>query len=303
MKDSVEDLSALARRGELDASQQRRLELALQSSSEARLLHRAGLDLDLAGSMLPGDDALAERVKRRVLLRVLPAVAPRRRRLVSWGVAAAAACLAVAAAAGAVTELRPLRALFGLSAPVPPAPVPPAPARQVAAHIVTTLPPSPSPAAQVAEPVASAVASARPAAQSSPKVPAPVDAGSPSELFASAAGARRRGKPQEAIVLYDALQSRFPSSPEANAADIALGMLRLSHGSARSALEHFSRYLAHNPRAELAPEALWGQGQALSSLGRQSEARRSFGSLLERYPDSPYASAARAKLEATKSGP
>jgi len=300
MKDSVEDLSALARRGELDTSQQRRLELALQSSSEARLLHRAGLDLDLAGSMLPGDDALAERVKRRVLSRVLPAAAPRRRRLVSWGVAAAAACLAVAAGAGAVTELRPLRVLFGLSAPVPPAP-----AHQVSGHVVATLPPSPlpSPVVQVAEPVASATASARPAAQSSVRAPAAVDAGSPSELFASAAGARRRGKPQEAIVLYDALQSRFPSSPEANAADIALGMLRLSHGSARSALEHFSRYLAHNPRAELAPEALWGQGQALSSLGRQSEARRSFGNLLERYPDSTYASAARAKLEATKSGP
>ena len=87
------------------------------------------------------------------------------------------------------------------------------------------------------------------------------------------------------------------------AADIALGMLRLSRGSARSALEHFSRYIAHNPKTELLPEALWGQGQALSSLGRQSEARRSYRSLLERYPDSTYASAARAKLEATKSGP
>ncbi|HEY6079553.1 MAG TPA: outer membrane protein assembly factor BamD, partial [Polyangiaceae bacterium] len=126
---------------------------------------------------------------------------------------------------------------------------------------------------------------------------------SASELFASAASARRRGKPSEAIVLYDALQSRFPASAEAKAADIALGMLRLSHGSARAALGHFSRYLAHDPRAALAPEALWGQGQALSRLGRQSEARRSFASLLERYPSSTYASAARAKLEATKSAP
>ena len=94
MRDSVEDLSALSRRGELDAAEQRRLQLALQSSSEARLLHRAGLDLDLAGSMLPGDDALAERVKRRVLARVLPAAAPRRRRLLPWGIAAAVACKA-----------------------------------------------------------------------------------------------------------------------------------------------------------------------------------------------------------------
>jgi TolA-binding protein len=297
MRDSSEDLSALSRRGELDVAEQRRLQLALQSSSEARLLHRAGLDLDAAGSVLPGDDALAERVKRRVLERVLPAAAPRRRRLLPWGIAAAVACMAVAAVAGAVTELRPLRALFGLSAPEPPAL-----AHQVALAVALAKPPPP-PVAQAPEPAASAVAKALPAAPSSVKTAAPLDDGSASELFASAASARRRGKPQEAIVLYDALQSRFPASAETKAADIALGMLRLSRGSSRSALEHFSRYLAHNPRAELAPEALWGQGQALASLGRQSEARRSFASLLERYPDSTYASAARAKLEAPKSGP
>ena len=297
MRDSSEDLSALARRGELDAAEQRRLQLALQSSSEARLLHRAGLDLDAAGSVLPGDDALAERVKQRVLARVLPAAAPRRRRLASWGIAAAAACMAVAAAAGAVTELRPLRALFGLSAPVPPAP-----ARKLVAQ-VPLLQPTPAPVAQAPEPVVRSAAKAVPAAQPSGRAVASVDGGSASELFASAASARRRGKPQEAIVLYDALQSRFPGSAEAKAADIALGMLRLSRGSSGAALEHFSRYLAHNPRAELAPEALWGQSQALSSLGRQNEARRSLTSLLERYPDSTYASAARAKLEAPKSGP
>ena len=297
MRDSVEDLSALSRRGELDAAEQRRLQLALHSSSEARLLHRAGLDLDLAGSMLPGDDALAERVKRRVLARVLPAAAPRRRRLLPWGIAAAVACMAVAAVAGAVTELRPLRALFGLSAPVPPAA-----ARKVALPVAASKPVSP-PAAQAAEPAASVAAKAASLPQPGVKAASPLDAASASELFASAASARRRGKPQEAILLYDALQSRFPASAEANAADIALGMLRLSRGSSRSALEHFSRYIAHNPGTELLPEALWGQGQALSSLGRQSEARRSYRSLLERYPNSTYASAARAKLEAPKSGP
>src|SRR5689334_19407459 len=109
MKDSVEDLSALSRRGELDTAERRRLELLLGSSSEARLLHQAGLELDQAGSVLPGDDALAERVKRRVMARVQPMPARRRRRLLPWAVAAAVACVAVAAG-GAVVGLRPLRA-------------------------------------------------------------------------------------------------------------------------------------------------------------------------------------------------
>lgn len=298
MKNSVEDLSALSRRGELDAAERRRLELLLDSSSEARLLHRAGLELDQAGSVLPGDDALAERVKRRVMARVQPVAARRRRRLLPWAIAAAVACVAVAAG-GAVMGLRPLRAIF--STVVPSAPV----AAAVAPRSGVSAPPAPA-ALVSAAPTAVAVpepAGAPTPAVSAPKVAATSDASNASELFASAAAARRRGKAQEAMLLYDALQNRFPASAEANAADMALGMLRLQRGSARSALEHFTRYLSRNPRAELVPDALWGKAQALSTLGQRAEARRSYATLVERYPDSTYASAARAKLEASKPEP
>jgi TolA-binding protein len=301
MRDSVEDLSALLRRGELDVAERRRLELALGSSSEAQLLHRAGLELDQAGSMLPGDDALAERVKRRVMARVLPARASRRRWFLPWGIAAAVACVAVAAG-GAVVGLRPLRALLSLpvlstpsgatsprrAAEPPPRPAPPTHGSAQAVQIDALPAPTPVPSA--------------PGAASKSSAGAP-DASSASELFANAASARRRGKAQEAMLLYDALQSRFPGSAEANAADMALGMLRLQRGSPRSALEHFTRYLSRNPRAELVPDALWGKAQALSSLGLHAEARRSYGSLVQRYPDSTYAAAARAKLEASKPEP
>ncbi len=300
MRDSIEDLSALSRRGELDVAERRRLELALASSSEARLLHRAGLELDQAGSVLPGDDALAERVKQRVLRRALPAAAlpKRRRRLLAWGIAAAVACVAVAAG-GTVAGFQPLRAVF--STPAVLAPKLPAKAAPAAARAAST------PAVAVAHEPAPA---ARPATDAPVPVPVPVskpavgvEATSPGELFASAAMARRRGKPQEAMLLYDALQNRFPGSAEANAADMALGMLRLQRGQARSALDHFTHFLSRNPRSELAPEALWGKAQALSGLGRGAEARRNYASLLERYPDSTYAAAARGKLEASQSEP
>jgi TolA-binding protein len=290
MRDSVEDLSALLRRGELDAAERRRLELALVSSSEMRLLHRAGLELDQAGSMLPGDDELAERVKRRVMARVLPVAPARRRRLLPWGIAAAVACVAVAAA-GAVGGLRPFAAMFSTVAS--PAPQPP---RRAAVPA-----PLPAPPPVVAQ--ATDVVGAPPPVVSAAKPIAAPDPSSASELFANAASARRRGKGPEAMLLYDALQSRFPGSAEANAADMALGMLRLQRGSARSALEHFRRYLSRNPRAELVPDALWGKAQALSSLGQNAEARRSYASLLERFPDSTYAAAARSKLEASKPEP
>ena len=300
MRDSIEDLSALSRRGELDAAERRRLELALASSSEARLLHRAGLELDKGGSMLPGDDALAERVKRRVMARVLPVASVRRRRFLPWGIAAAVACVAVAAA-GTVVGYRPLRALFSTSvAAAPPPqqkPSAPAPAVAVAPQVLT--------GAEAKAPDSGVSAVSTPAPANTPKSVVALDASasSPSELFASAASARRRGKTQEAMLLYDALQSRFPASAEANAADMALGMLRLQRGSANSALEHFTRYLSRNQHAELVPDALWGKAQALSSLGRGAEARRGYQSLLEHYPDSTYAAAARSKLEASKPGP
>jgi TolA-binding protein len=299
MRDSVEDLSALVRRGELDSADRRRLEIALASSSEARLLHQAGLELDQAGSVLPGDDALAERVKQRVLRRALPVVPARakRRRLLPWGIAAAVACVAVAAG-GTVAGFHPLRAVFSTLAAVGPK----APAKATALALRPT-PPATGAGSLPVQPEASVSAARAPVAAVVPKVVAAVEGPSASELFANAASARRRGKPQEAMLLYDALQNRFPGSAQANAADMALGMLRLQRGQARSALDHFTHYLSRNPRSELAPEALWGKAQALSSLGRGAEARRNFASLLERYPDSTYAAAARAKLEAPKSEP
>jgi hypothetical protein len=108
MKDSLEDLSARARRGELDAAEQRRLQLALKASFEAHLLHRAGCEMDAEGAMLAGDDALSERIQRRVLDRAAPAAPVRRRRFSAWGIAAAVACVAAVATAGGVVGLRRL---------------------------------------------------------------------------------------------------------------------------------------------------------------------------------------------------
>jgi TolA-binding protein len=92
------------------------------------------------------------------------------------------------------------------------------------------------------------------------------------------------------------LRTRYPNSPEATASDITLGKLELERGAAAAALSHFDDYLQRSAGGALAPEALWGRSQALTRLGRNSEAAASLSQLLERYPNSPYASSARAKL-------
>jgi len=76
-------------------------------------------------------------------------------------------------------------------------------------------------------------------------------------------------------------------------------MLRLQTGAARAALANFRRYLKRNASSQLAPEALFGEAQALEALGQKSAALQSYAFLLRRYPDSAYAGAAKAKLQTT----
>jgi TolA-binding protein len=130
---------------------------------------------------------------------------------------------------------------------------------------------------------------ASPTSASNPK-------GDAAALFSAAALARREGNAGKAVALLDSLQQRFPASREARSSDMTLGSLHLQRGAPAAALEHFGRYLRTAPRGELASEALWGQAQALTALGRRSEAEARLRQLVERFPGSPYAAASRVKL-------
>lgn len=98
------------------------------------------------------------------------------------------------------------------------------------------------------------------------------------------------------MALYSELVQRFPGAAEADSAEIALGMLSLQTGALAQGLGYFERYLTTRPQGQLAVEALWGKTRALTALGREAEARRDLSVLVNRYPRSTYAAAARAKL-------
>ncbi len=274
MKDSPEDLSARSRRVTLGETDERRLGLALESSHESRLLHQAGLDFDAEDAVLPGDEAVADRVAKRVLTQVRAVRELRRskpagrRRLSRWAFAAAAALLSAIATAGTMLAVRHFETKAGyrewLEAPADTAPVVKAPPPLKTAVRVE---PAPSAAPSVAVETA-----AVPTPKSKPERSASAE--NAAELFASASLARREGGSAAAIALYDSLQSRYPNSPEARAADLPLGMLHLQRGQARQALVHFQRLRQKNPRGQMASEALWGEAQALSSLGRSADAAR-----------------------------
>ena len=67
-------------------------------------------------------------------------------------------------------------------------------------------------------------------------------------------------------------------------------------GRPADALAGFSAYLDADPRGTLSEEALVGRAQALQELGRNSEMRDAWRSLLERFPESVHAPAAQRQI-------
>jgi len=300
MKNRLEDLSVHARRRNLSKAEAHQLEQHLDASPDARLWHRAGCAFDAEDVVLPGDHAATERVLDRLARRTLPQPAlpqlaapqPTRSRPRFAALLVAAALLAMCAAAAAVMGARALRRNEASVAPT------------AAAASVPSLPRS-APVVPIApETALSAPTAVTPNLALNARAPSvSTDGQTPADLLSAAGQARRQGYSARAIDLLSALQTRFPNSPEARSSDISLGMLQLKSGAAAAAERHFDHYLERSPNGALASEALWGQAQAAFARGNEAGGRRSLASLLERYPASPYASAARARLRAGTAAP
>ncbi len=282
-------LSARERRGELDAAERRRLEMALSASLEFQLLHEAGRGFDAEDAWLPGDDAAAERVTQAVLARTRGS-RPRRR---GWVMALVGALVLVVISAGTARAMYGTWRFWSGATPATPG--------VTDIHKGKAHKPSRVGSSKVQTPatVETLQRLEEPVAPESPVARAVAESPSPSQLFADATRARQKGQLDRAIVLYDTLQGRFPGSAEAQASDIALGMLHLGRGNPGPAAAHFRRYLRQSPNAALASEALFGQARSYEALGRAAEARQSFAELLRRYPDSAYADVARSKINSS----
>lgn len=108
-------------------------------------------------------------------------------------------------------------------------------------------------------------------------------------LMARAQAAHAQQRLARASQLYAELMVRFPSSPEASVAPLALGRLLLQQGQGPEALAAFDAYLARG--GGLGMEARLGRIQALAALGRHEERAAAIADFVERYPDSRAAQA------------
>jgi TolA-binding protein len=324
-EDGLEDLLIRARRYQLDEEEEKRLEVAVQSSRELEVLYRAGVQFDAGASLLAGDEARLDALVRRTLARLdqgsapaspalrarsaKPARSAHRALAVRYFAASLAFSLLLSVAlasawdymerCGALARTREAAARAAQAAHAEP--------KQAAARAAPApnVPPSAepiaTPAAVPGSPAGSALRTAPEAASPrqlrAPLIaeakPAPSAELDQSQLFAQANALRRQGDSAGAIALYEQLRSQYPSSAEAEDAQVLLGNLLLGQSSARSALQKFEGYGS----GALTLEALWGKAQALRTLGSPEE-QGVLQTLLRDYPSSPYAAAARKRLHA-----
>jgi hypothetical protein len=254
----------------------------------------------------------------------LAGIAPRRRpRRTAVMLLAAAAVLAAGAAGATGLTGRVWSQIRGNGQDpthAEPAVVVPAPAMLGAAPAAVTEAPIDVPTERVKAVVAPPVVmTGAPAAPSVPSVmrtnlpvaaPAPVPSAaapvgtvpasssalaSAASMFDAANAARRAGDTTTALALYDDLDRQFSGTPEARLAKATTGRLLLDQGDSGGALGRFDTYL-RSGAPELREEAMAGRATALERLGRDDEESRAWAALLATYPETPYASHARARV-------
>lgn len=244
----------------------------LETCASCRLEQKWRVDFE-EPAPVAGDDELEQRLVARVLERPTVVVRPMRPRRTRYVVMALAAALLVglAFAANLGRDAR-APAPRNVEAPVPPP-------RTPASALV--------PAPTTEEPVVE---------KKKEPVPLPSASVAPSaeDLFTRANSARRSGNVDQALSLYRELQRTRPKSREALASRALVGRLLLDRGDARGALPEFDAYLASG--GTLGEEALAGRALALQRLGRTSEERAAWQTLLDRHPGTLHRAHAEARL-------
>lgn len=313
----AENLSILERRGQLDESSRRRLELCLASSETLRAMHELGHKFDEVPDSLPQDRAILQRMAAIAVARfegkpghVWFGTALRRK--VAWLCAASLLLGALGAGASLWPRFSPfigigahhstqLKTQRGAASPTHSEQLHHEPIRAPGdlSNAPLISPDSRSDNSANRDMPLSAPAESAGRANNSRFASSSSEAremSGPADVFSAANAARHAGDLVRAIGLYRELETKYPQSDEARLTHMLLGRLELSRGNAGPALLECERYLESAPNGALAQEALQGKARALHLLGIKDEERKVWSELLRRFPQSAYADTAREHL-------
>jgi ferric-dicitrate binding protein FerR (iron transport regulator) len=108
----------------------------------------------------------------------------------------------------------------------------------------------------------------------------------PESMVKLAQAYRSRRMFSAAARTYERLVTKFPGSPSAANALVALGQLELTNlAEPGAALEHFAAYLDRSPSGPLAAEARAGRARSLARLGRVSQLKSAARDYLASHPE------------------
>ncbi len=119
----------------------------------------------------------------------------------------------------------------------------------------------------------------------------------PRALYDAAYQDLSQGKHSLALMGFQEVLSRFPTSELADNAQYWIGEAHYDQKEYDKALDEFRKVEQAYPTGDKVPAALLKTGLTLQQLGKNKEARRAFESLVERFPSTEEARLARSKLQ------
>lgn len=248
------------------------------------LLDRMARDAAVLSALEPSpEDRLRNELAVSRAMSSLGGGARRRAPRSVWLLAAAAVLVASVAGAGYWRRLHPSSSALLGNAIVPVAP---------ADHAAEA--PTSSPVAGLGAPTEAVDPSPLPDRSKGRTPPSADVRETAAQLFAEANDLRRTGNDSQAISTYRKVERLFPGSPEGEQSYATLGSLLMEHGSPQEALGQFDHYIERG--GPLLVDVLVGKAGALQRLGRAADERRTWETLLERFPKSVHAARAKTRL-------
>jgi TolA-binding protein len=127
------------------------------------------------------------------------------------------------------------------------------------------------------------------AAAAPPPTPAPMPVGSPSKVWNSAHSDYTAGLYDLAIIGFEAYIKSFPTSDQADNAQVYIATAYLIDGKNKEAIEAADLAIRTYPTGDAIPEAYYRKGTALRNLKEHDRARQAFEQVYKNYPNSPEA--------------
>jgi len=122
------------------------------------------------------------------------------------------------------------------------------------------------------------------------------DPSAASAEFESALGLLKDGKHREALVALENFIGKYPEDPNVPGAHFWAGNAALQIKEVAAATTHFNTVLGKWPNDAVAPDAMLGVANSQQAMGDAKNAQRTLQSLIERYPSSNAAQAAKQRL-------